>query len=106
MRRVPWMLAAALAAFLASQALLKVPCWSLPVIVAAIAWPIWHVQKEYAQFRRRAVLAGVTLEDSGVRRWFWAGNVSGAWQACIALFWATFLLAFGALLQPAHWVVQ
>ena len=99
------MLAAAGAAFLAAHALLKVPCWSLLFIVAAIAWPMWHVQKEYAQFRRRAVLAGVSPEDSWVRRWFWSGNVSGVWQAFIALFWAAMLLAFGALLQPAQWVM-
>ena len=99
------MILAAGAALLSAQAFLRVPCWSLLFIVAMMAWPIWHEQREYAQFRRRAVLAAVTVEDSSVRRWLWSGHVGGAWQAVVALAWAIVLLAFGALLQPAQWAV-
>jgi len=103
--RILWMAVAAGALFLFARAFLKAPCWSLFLPVTVIAWPIWHDQKEYALFRRRTVLAGVMLEDSWIRRWFWSGHVSGAWQAVKALVWATVLLAFGALLSPERWAV-
>lgn len=93
------------AAFLFAQAFLQAPCWSLFFLAALTAAPVWHYQKEYTLFHRRVVLTGVTLEDSWVRRWFWSGHVSGVWQVFVALFWATLLLAFGALLSPERWVV-
>ncbi len=85
--------------------LLAAPCWALFGIVCAIAWPMWHHAKEYALFRRRAMLATLALDDSAVRRWFWAGNVSGLLHAFSALLWATLLIAFGALLSPPQWLL-
>ena len=102
---VLWMALSAAAIFLGAAAFLKAPCWSLYFLVALIAWPIWHDQREYSQFRRRAVLTAVMREDSWVRRWCWSSHISVVRQGFMALFWATLLLAFGALLPPEQWVV-
>jgi len=56
-------------------------------------------------FRRRAVLARATREDSALRRWFWAGRITRILQVFVALMWAALLLAFAALLKPEHWLV-
>ena len=100
-----WMALSAAAVFLGAAAFLKAPCWSLYFLVALIAWPIWHDQKEYSHFRRRAALAAVMREDSRVRRWFWSSRIGVVRQGLMALFWATVLLAFGALLPPEQWAV-
>ncbi len=81
------------------------PCWTLFFLVALVAWPIWLQHKEYALFERRAVLAGLTAEDSALRRWLWPGRVSGVLQVFSALFWATLLLVLGALLGPGQWAL-
>lgn len=87
-----------------SVALLEAPCWSLVFMVAAVAWPIWRYQSEYALFERRAVLARVTHEGSRVRRWFWAGRVTRAWHGVAAMGWAMALLGLAHLLDPWHWM--
>ncbi len=84
------------------QALLAAPCWSLFFLVAAVAWPMWLGQREYALFQHRMALVATTREESRVRRWFWRGSVTSAIQMLSALFWAALLLAFGALLDPWH----
>jgi len=88
-----------------TTSLIAAPCWALFGIVCAIAWPIWHHAKEYALFRRRAMIATLALDDSAVRRWFWSGNLSGVLHAFGALLWAVLLLAFGVLLSAPQWVL-
>jgi hypothetical protein len=90
---------------LAAQSLLSIPCGALLFVVALAAWPGWHHQRQYALFRRRALVAGLTLAQGALRRWLWTGHLSGVAQVFVALFWATLLLAFAALLKPAHWLL-
>jgi hypothetical protein len=85
--------------------LLAAPCWALFVVAVAIAWPIWRYASEYALFRRRAVLASVSLRHSAVRRWLWRGHVAGVLHGFSAMLWAALLLAFGALLSPLQWLL-
>jgi hypothetical protein len=89
----------------ASAVLLKAPCWSLAFIVVAIAWPIWRYQNEYALFARRAVLAGVTTEESRIRRWFWRGRILRIGQVFAAVGWSIALLALLPLLDAGHWII-
>lgn len=96
------MSAAAFALFALSQVILKAPCWSLFIIVAAVAWPIWLGQREFALFQHRLALVATTRETSRVRRWFWRGSVTSTLQMVSALFWAALLLAFVPLLDPWH----
>lgn len=83
----------------------EVPCWGLFFVVAVTAWPIWHYQRDVVLFERRAVLEGVTLGDSWVRRLFWTGRVTQVLQVFVALVGATLLLALASLLEPEHWAV-
>ena len=53
-----------------------VPCWGVFLVVALVAWPIWHYQRDVVLFERRVVLEGVTVGDSWVRRLFWTGQVT------------------------------
>jgi hypothetical protein len=99
------MLSATAMLYALSLAVLKAPCWVLFFVVAAIAWPIWRYQREYALFERRAILAGLTHEAHRIRRWLWTGQISRLLQVFVALFWATLLLAFASLLDPWHWAV-
>jgi len=96
---------AAGALFILARALLIAPCWSLPALAALTAWPIWEFQRESALFHRRTVLAGVTLEGGWTRRTFWPGRLSAVWQVFVALFWASALLALGALLTWPQWLI-
>ncbi len=88
-----------------SQAFRYAPCWGLFFLAAFTAWPIWHYQKEYLLFQRRAVLVKVSKEGSRVRRWFWAGNISKVIQVFVAFFWAILLLAFSVLLTLEQWML-
>ncbi len=91
--------------FLAARGLPHVPCWGLFLVIALIAWPIWHYQQEYALFQRRAVLAGIAPEQSRLRAWFWRGRVTRVLQVFVALLWSVLLVAVVALLGPAQWLV-
>lgn len=102
---VALMLAATAILYAFSLAVLKAPCWVLFFFVAAIAWPIWHYQREYALFERRAILVGLAHEASRIRRWFWTGQVSRVLQVFVAIIWATLLLALASLLNPWQWLV-
>lgn len=102
---VALMLAATAILYAFSLAVLKAPCWALFFIVAAITWPIWHYQREYTLFARRAILSGLTHEASRIRRWFWTGQVSRVLQVFTAIFLATLLLALASLLNPWQWLV-
>lgn len=95
----------ALILFIFSQAFRYAPCWGLFFLAAISAWPIWHYQKEYLLFQRRAVLTKVADAESWLRRWFWAGSISKILQVFSALFWATLLLAFCLLLTVEQWMV-
>ncbi len=102
---VALMLAATAILYAFSLSVPKWPCWALFFAVAAIAWPIWHYQREYALFERRAILAGLTHEASHIRRWFWTGQVSRVLQVFTAIFLATLLLAIASLFNPWQWLV-
>lgn len=88
-----------------ASVLRDVPCWGLLAVVAVVAWPIWHYQRDVFLFARRAVLSGVAVEGGWVRRWFWAGHLTQVLQVFVALAWAALLLALAALLEPEHWAV-
>jgi hypothetical protein len=82
-----------------------VPCWGLLFLVAAVAWPIWRYQLDVVLFERRAVLEGVTVDDSWVRRLFWSGRLTQVLQVLVALTWAVVLLALASLLGAEQWAV-
>jgi hypothetical protein len=96
------MAAAAAGAYALSRVVPDVPCWALFLLVAAVAWPIWVGEREYALFRHRLAIAATTLESSRVRRWFWRGRFTSFVQMLAALFWAALLLAFAPLLDTWH----
>jgi hypothetical protein len=96
------MAAAAAGAYALSRVVPDVPCWALFLLVAAVAWPIWVGEREYALFRHRLAIAATTLETSRVRRWFWRGRFTSFVQMLAALFWAALLLAFAPLLDTWH----
>jgi len=73
--------------------------------VVAIAWPIWRYLHEHSMFTRRAVLAGVTHEDSRMRRWLWAGRVVRVVHVFAALAWAAALVAFAHFFSKGQWIV-
>jgi len=80
-------------------------CALLAAATLAIAWPIWRYQYEYSMFARRALLAGVTREESRVRRWLWAGRVLRVAQVFGALAWAAALVVLAHLFSKWHWMV-
>jgi hypothetical protein len=80
-------------------------CALLAAATLAIAWPIWRYQYEYSMFARRALLAGVTREESRVRRWLWAGRVLRVAQVFGALAWAAALVVLAHLFSQWHWMV-
>lgn len=88
-----------------SSAVHDVPCWGLLFLVAAVAWPIWHYQRDVVLFERRAVLSGVAVEGGWVQRWFWAGHLAQVLQVFVALVLAVLLLALAVLLEPEDWAV-
>ena len=88
-----------------ASAFREVPCWAIFFLLAAVAWPIWHYQRDVVLFARRVVLSGVAVEGGWVRRWFWAGHFTQVLQVFVALFWAALLLALAVLLEPEHWAV-
>lgn len=96
------MLGAGLACWGLSRALLVAPCWSLLLLVACVAWPIWYGQREYALFQRRLALGAATLEESRVRRWLWRGRLLSFFCLLPALGWAAILLLLIQLLGPWH----
>lgn len=91
--------------YLIALGLTHAPCWGLFFLTALIAWPIWQYQQEVVLFERRAILERIAAEHSRIRRWFWHGRLTRVIQVLVALFWATLLLAFAALLQPQHWAI-
>jgi hypothetical protein len=96
------MAAAASGAYALSRVMPAMPCWALFLLVAAVAWPIWVGEREYALFRHRLAIAATTLETSRVRRWLWRGRLTSFVQMLAALFWAALLLAFVPLLEGGH----
>lgn len=93
---------AAIALFACSRLLLVSPCWAVILIAAAVAWPMWIGQREYALFQHRLALGAATIVASRVRRWLWRGRLTSFAQALSAFFWAVVLLAFAPLLHPWH----
>jgi hypothetical protein len=78
-------------------------CGLLLAATIAVAWPIWRYLHEHSMFTRRVMLAGVTREESRVRRWFWAGRIARVGQVFAAFAWATALVAYAHLLSKWHW---
>lgn len=103
--RLAAMTVAGLALYGLASALRDVPCWGLLFLVAVVAWPIWHYQRDAVLFERRAVLSGVAVEGGWVRRWFWAGHLAQVLQVFVALVLAVLLLALAVLLEPEDWAV-
>ncbi|MDQ3027314.1 MAG: hypothetical protein M3R58_12525 [Pseudomonadota bacterium] len=93
---------AAIALFACVRLLLVAPCWGAVLLVAAIAWPMWIGQREYALFQHRLALGAATIVASRIRRWLWRGRLTSAAQALSAIFWAGVLLALAPLLHPLH----
>ena len=103
--RLVAMSVAGLALYGLTAAVRDVPCWGLLFLVAVVAWPIWHYQRDVVLFERRAVLSGVAVEEGWVRRWFWAGRLAQVLQVFVALVLAVLLLALAVLLEPEDWAV-
>jgi len=103
--RLVAMAAAGFALYGLASAVRDVPCWGLLFLVAVVAWPIWHYQRDVVLFERRAVLSGVAVEGGWVRRWFWAGHLAQVLQVFVALVLAVLLLALAVLLEPEDWAV-
>jgi hypothetical protein len=85
-----------------SRLLLVSPCWAVVLLAAAVAWPMWVGQREYALFQHRLALGAATITASRVRRWLWRGRLTSFAQALSAFFWAVVLLALAPLLHPWH----
>jgi hypothetical protein len=97
--------AAAALLYGAARALPTLACWSVILVAALAAWPIWCAHAGYATIGRRALLAGLTVEESRVRRWLWAGRLSHILQVFTAFAWAILLLGFAARFDRWHWLV-
>lgn len=85
-----------------SRVLLAAPCWTLVLLVAIVAWPIWVGLREYALYRHRVTLVAATVDTSRIRRWFWRGSITSNLQFLVAVFWAAVLLARAPLLEGWH----
>ena len=81
------------------------PCWGFVLLVAALGWPIWQAQTEYALARRRVMLRGMFQDDSRVRRWFWSGRIAAFGHAFVAIAWAALLVAFAVRLTAIGWTI-
>lgn len=97
--------AGALSLFGVVRAFPMAPCWALFALVALVAWPLWRQQAESALLTRRALLAGLTREESRVRRWFWSGTLASIWHALAAVAWAIVLVALASAFEAWHWAV-
>src|SRR5688572_28371820 len=100
-----WLGAGLLSLYGVVRALPPSPCWALFPLLALLAWPIWRQHAEASIFTRRALLAGITREDSRVRRWLWAGRVSAVFHVVTALAWAVVLVGLASTFTPWHWGV-
>ncbi len=96
------MAVAAAALFAFSRLLAAAPCWAVVLMAAAIAWPMWVGQREYALFQHRLALGAATIVASRIRRWLWRGRLTSIAQAFSAFFWAVVLLAIAPLLHAWH----
>jgi len=81
------------------------PCWAVFVLVALVAFPVWHYRTEYLLFRRRLVLSGAARPESRIRALLWKGGVTRAVQVVISMLLAGVLLALVSRLSLVHWVV-
>lgn len=99
------MAAAAAALYGAARALPALPCWSVAVVAALFAWPIWCAHEGYAMLQRRAVLASLTVEESRARRWLWAGRMGRVLHVVSAFLWALLLVGLATRLDRGQWLV-
>src|SRR5512132_2569204 len=97
--------AAAVALLLAARALPSLACWSVALAAALFAWPLWCAHEGYALLQRRALLAGLTVEESRVRRWLWAGRIGRVASVFSAFAWALLLLGFAWRFDRWQWLV-
>ena len=90
---------------LATLGALRLGCWALLPLVAALSWPMWAWRREQSMFVRRLLLTGATLESGRVRRWFWRGTVAQTLGVLPALAWALALLLISTQLTPLQWAI-
>jgi len=103
--RLAVMAAAAVALYAASRMLPALACWSIILAAALFAWPMWCAHEGYAQLHRRALLAGLTVEESRLRRWLWAGRIGRTLRVFSAFVWALLLLGFATRFDRWQWLV-
>jgi hypothetical protein len=103
-RLFPLTLAAGLL-YVSALAFTRWPCWGLFGLLVPVAWLIWGYLAGNALFARRLWLAGVTRDDSRVRRWLIRGRLVQALTAVPALLFSALLVVIAALLAPEHWLV-
>lgn len=97
--------AATVALFALSWSLLRANCWIVPLLVAAVAWPLWAYQREQATFGRRVILQAVCTPGGRIRRWFWAGTITRLLRVPAALVWAALLLAVASQFGAWEWTI-
>ncbi len=88
-----------------ARAFPAVPCWGLVLVAALLAWPMWCAYEGYAALQRRVLLAGLTVEESRMRRLLWAGRVRRVAGVFTAFVWAFVLAAFAARFDRWQWAV-
>ena len=103
--RLAVMAAAAVALYAASSMLPTLACWSIILAAALFAWPMWCAHEGYAQLHRRALLAGLTVEESRLRRWLWAGRIGRTLRVFSAFACALLLLGFATRFDRWQWLV-
>ena len=79
--------------------------WGALIGITAVAWPIWHSRVERLHVARRAHLEEISLPDSWIRRWFWRGSLSAAWQAFPAFGSGVLLLLLTNSLRVGQWML-
>jgi hypothetical protein len=102
---LPWVMLTALSLLLLSEILRAAPCWLVPVLVVAVAVPLWLTLCETFLFDRRILLAGATPEGSGARKLLWKGGVGAGLRVIPAVVMAALLLALSVRLGAAEWAV-
>lgn len=103
--RFLWTGAGVLSLFGVVRAFPAAPCWALFPLLALVSWPLWRQRAEAALLTRRALLAGLTRDESRVRSWLWGGHVASVWHAVSAFVWALVLVALASVFEPWHWAV-
>ncbi len=94
-----------LALWLLVEAFRVLPCWSLPLPVLVVAYPLWVALREAFLLKRRSLLAATTWDDSLARHLLWGGQIGSVLLIFPALGFAALLLAYGTRLTAAEWTL-